>query len=73
MVSALPADRDPPRFVLRAGAATLLAGGVAVALDVSPLASALLGSAIYIAALLAFGIISAEIRQALFRRRRPAA
>lgn len=68
-----PALRLGPGFVLRAGAATLLAGGVAVALDVSPLASALIGSAVYIAALLAFGIIPAEIRQALFRHRRPAA
>jgi O-antigen/teichoic acid export membrane protein len=67
-----PELRLGPGFVLRAGAATLLAGGVAVALDVSPLASALLGSAIYIAALLAFGIVPAEIREALFRRRRPA-
>jgi O-antigen/teichoic acid export membrane protein len=68
-----PELRLGPGFVLRAGAATLLAGGVAVALDVSPLASALLGLAIYIAALLAFGIIPAEIRQALFPHSRPAA
>jgi O-antigen/teichoic acid export membrane protein len=68
-----PELRLGPGFVLRAGTATLLAGAVAVALEVSPLASALLGSAIYVAALLAFGIIPAEIRQALFRRRRPAA
>ena len=51
-------------------AATLLAGAVAIALDVSPLASAVLGLAIYIAALLALGMIPAEIRQALFHRRR---
>jgi O-antigen/teichoic acid export membrane protein len=68
-----PELRLAPGFVLRAGAATLLAGGVALTLDVSPLASALVGSAIYIAALLAFGIIPAEIRHALFHRSRPAA
>jgi hypothetical protein len=50
----------------------LAAGAVAVALDVSSLAEAILGSAIYIAALLAFGLIPAEIRAALFRRRRTA-
>jgi len=58
-----------PRFALRAGAATLAAGGATLALDVTSLASAVLGSAIYIAALLALGIIPAEIREALFRRR----
>ncbi len=56
-------------FVLRAGAATLAAGAAAVALDVTSLVSAVLGSAFYIAALLALGIIPAEIREALFRRR----
>lgn len=60
-----------PGFVLRAGAATLLAGGVAVALDVSSLVSALLGLAIYAVALLALGIVPAEIREALLHRRPP--
>jgi O-antigen/teichoic acid export membrane protein len=64
-----PELRLGPGFLLRAGAATLAAGGVAVALDVSALASAVLGSAMYIAALLAFGIIPTEIRDALFWRR----
>jgi hypothetical protein len=68
-----PELRLGPGFVLRAAAATLLAGGVAIALGVSPLASALIGSAIYVAALLAFGIVPAEIQQALFHRRPPAA
>jgi len=59
-------------FLLRAAAATLVAGGAAVAPGVAPLPSAVLGSAIYVAALLALGIIPAEIREVLFRRRRPA-
>jgi O-antigen/teichoic acid export membrane protein len=60
-------------FVMRVAAATVAAGGVAVALDISPLASAVLGSLIYIGILLALGIIPAEIREAVLRRRRPAA
>jgi len=64
-----PELRFGPGFVMRAAAATLAAGGVAVALDVTPLVSAVLGAAIYIAALLILGIIPAEIREALFRRR----
>jgi O-antigen/teichoic acid export membrane protein len=67
-----PELRLAPGFVLRAVVAGLAAGAVAVALDVSSLAEAILGSAIYMAALLAFGLIPAEIRAALFRRRRTA-
>lgn len=60
-------------YVLRAAAATLTAGAVALVLGVSPLASAVLGSAIYLAALFVLGLIPDEIREALFRRHRPAA
>jgi len=56
-------------FVLRAAAATLGAGAIALALDVSPIASALIGSALYLAALLALRIVPPEIRDALFKRR----
>jgi O-antigen/teichoic acid export membrane protein len=59
-------------FVMRVAAATVAAGGVAVALDISSLASAALGALIYIGILLAFGLIPAEIRAALFRHRRTA-
>lgn len=59
-------------FVLRAAAATFLAGAAASVLALTPVAAAMLGSALYVAALLALGIIPAEIREALFRRRRPA-
>jgi O-antigen/teichoic acid export membrane protein len=52
-------------FVLRAAAATVVAGAVTLAVGISPLASALLGSAIYVVALLALGIIPAEIREVL--------
>jgi O-antigen/teichoic acid export membrane protein len=61
-----------PGFVLRASAATLAAGAAAVVLGVPSLVSAVLGSAFYVAALLALGIIPAEIREAIFRRRRRA-
>jgi len=59
-------------FVLRAAAATLGAGAIALALDVTPIASALIGSALYLAALLALRIVPPEIRDALFKRRHPA-
>jgi O-antigen/teichoic acid export membrane protein len=58
-------------FVLRVAAATVAAGAAALALDVSPVASAAFGSAVYIAALLALRIVPVEIREALFRRSRP--
>jgi O-antigen/teichoic acid export membrane protein len=67
-----PELRLDPGFVLRAATATLAAGGIAIALEVTPLASAALGSGIYVAALLALGIVPAEIREALLRRHRPA-
>ena len=60
-------------FVLRAAAATLLAGAAASVFGLPPVAAAVLGSALYLAALLALGIIPAEIREALFRRRRMSA
>ncbi|MGC2374225.1 MAG: polysaccharide biosynthesis C-terminal domain-containing protein [Solirubrobacteraceae bacterium] len=59
-------------FVVRAAAATLLAGAVASVLALPSVAAAVLGFAIYVAALLALGIIPAEIREALLRRRHPA-
>ena len=59
-------------YVLRAAAATLTAGAVAPLLGVSPVASAVLASVIYIAALSVFGLTPDESRAALFRRRRPA-
>ena len=67
-----PELRLAPGFVLRAAAATVVAGAITLAVGISPLASALLGSAIYVVALLTLGIIPAEIRQVLFARwRRP--
>jgi O-antigen/teichoic acid export membrane protein len=56
-------------FLLRAAAATLLAGAAASVVGLPSVAAAVFGSALYIAALLALGIIPAEIREALFRRR----
>jgi O-antigen/teichoic acid export membrane protein len=64
-----PELRLPAGFVVRAAAATLAAGAVAVALGLTPLVSAVLGSVIYVAALLALGIVPAELREALFRGR----
>jgi O-antigen/teichoic acid export membrane protein len=59
-------------FLLRAAAATLLAGAAASVIGLPSVAAAVFGSALYIAGLLALGMIPAEIREALFRRRRPA-
>ncbi len=67
-----PELRLAPGFVLRAAAATVVAGAATLAVGISPLASALLGSAIYVVALLTLGIIPAEIREALFARWRHA-
>ncbi len=64
-----PALRLDLGFVMRAAAATLLAGAVASVLALPAVAAAALGLALYIAALLALGIIPAEIREALFHRR----
>ena len=64
-----PELRLAPGYVLRAGAATLAAGGAALALDLTSVVSAVLGLALYLAALLALGIIPAEIREAVFTRR----
>jgi O-antigen/teichoic acid export membrane protein len=60
-------------FVLRAAAATLVAGGAASALGLPSVAAAIVGVVLYLAVLLALGIIPPEIRQALFRRRHSAA
>jgi O-antigen/teichoic acid export membrane protein len=60
-------------FALRAAAAMVLAGAVALALGLSSLASAVVGLALYIAALLGLGIVPAEIRHALLPRRRATA
>jgi O-antigen/teichoic acid export membrane protein len=62
-----PELRLDPGFLLRAAAATLLAGGVASVFGLPPVVAAVLGTALYVAALLALGIIPAEIREALFR------
>jgi O-antigen/teichoic acid export membrane protein len=67
-----PELRLPLGFLLRVGVATVAAAAVAIAPGLTSVASAVVGSAVYIAALLALGIIPAEIREALFRRRRPA-
>lgn len=60
-------------FVLRAAAATLLAGAAASVLALPSAAAAAVGLALYVAALLAMGIIPVEVREALLKRRRPAA
>jgi O-antigen/teichoic acid export membrane protein len=57
-------------FVARTAAAMLFAGACAIALDLGSLASAVVGLAIYLAALLALRLIPAEIREALLRRHR---
>jgi O-antigen/teichoic acid export membrane protein len=59
-------------FVLRAAAATVLAGAVASLLALPSVAAALLGSSLYVAALLALGIVPEEIREALLHRHRHA-
>ncbi|HEV7938785.1 MAG TPA: polysaccharide biosynthesis C-terminal domain-containing protein [Solirubrobacteraceae bacterium] len=56
-------------FAARAAAATLLAAALASALPLTSLPTALVGLAIYLASLLALGIVPAEIRQALLPRR----
>ena len=60
-------------FVLRAAAATLLAGAAASVLALPSAAAAAVGLALYVAALLAMGIIPVEVREVLLKRRRPAA
>jgi O-antigen/teichoic acid export membrane protein len=59
-------------FVLRAAAAALLAGAVASVLGLPSVFAAMLGVALYLAALLALRIVPAEILEALLGRRRPA-
>jgi uncharacterized membrane protein len=67
-----PELRLSPGFALRAVAATLVAGAVASVLGLVPVAAAVLGVALYVAALLVLGIIPQEIREALLSRWRPA-
>jgi O-antigen/teichoic acid export membrane protein len=67
-----PELRLSPGFTLRAAAAALLAGVVAGVLGLPSVLAAMLGVALYLAALLALGIVPAEIREALFKRGRPA-
>jgi O-antigen/teichoic acid export membrane protein len=67
-----PRVRLRASFVARAAAAMLFAGACAIALALGSLASALIGLAIYLAALLALRLIPAEIRHALFHRRHAA-
>jgi O-antigen/teichoic acid export membrane protein len=55
-------------FVLRAGGAALLAGAATSLLSLPAVLAAALGSTLYVAALLALGIIPAEIREALLSR-----
>jgi O-antigen/teichoic acid export membrane protein len=59
-------------FVVRAAFIAVLAGVAATVSGLPSVLAAVVGSALYLAALLALGIIPAEIREALFRRRRPA-
>jgi O-antigen/teichoic acid export membrane protein len=56
-------------FVMRGILATLLAGALASALPVSSFAAAAIGSALYLGALLALGIVPEEIVHALFKHR----
>ena len=71
---ALSRSRDELRlgagFLLRAVAAAVAAGAVALAVGLPPAASAILGCALYLAVLLALGLIPVEIREALPGRRR---
>jgi hypothetical protein len=64
-----PELRLDVRFVLRAAVAALAAGAVASVLALPSVAATVVGVALYLAALLVLGIIPAEIREALFRRR----
>jgi O-antigen/teichoic acid export membrane protein len=60
-------------FVLRVAVATLLAGIAASVLGLPSAATAALGVALYVVALLALGIIPVEIRDALLKRHHAAA
>jgi O-antigen/teichoic acid export membrane protein len=68
-----PALRLDLGFAIRALAATLLAGAVASAFPLPAVAVAALGLGLYVATLLALGIIPAEIREALLPRHKPRA
>jgi Na+/citrate or Na+/malate symporter len=58
--------------VVRAVAAAVASGAATLALELPSLPSAVLGLVIYVAALLALGIVPAEIREAVLRRGRHA-
>jgi O-antigen/teichoic acid export membrane protein len=60
-------------FVLRAATATLLVGVAVSVLGLPSAVAAALGLALYAAALLALGIVPAEVREALLTRRHPGA
>lgn len=63
-----PRLRLGPLFVLRGLVPALLAGALASVLGLPSVVAAMLGVALYLAALLALGIVPEEILQALFRR-----
>lgn len=65
-----PGVRLGPGFFLKAVAATLIAGAAMTALDLPSAAAAALGLALYVAGMLALGIVPAELREALLKRRR---
>lgn len=67
-----PLLRLGPRFVLRGLAPALAAGAAASVLGLPSVVAAVLGVALYLAALLALGIVPEEILQALLKRRRAA-
>lgn len=57
------------RFLLRGAAAALFAGAAASVLGLPSAVAAVVGVVLYLAALLALGIVPAEIREALFKPR----
>lgn len=57
------------RFLLRGAAAALFAGAAASVLGLPSVVAAVVGVALYLAVLLALGIVPAEIREALFKPR----
>lgn len=67
-----PGLRLGPVFVLRGLAPALIAGAAASVLGLPSVVTAVIGVALYLAALLALGIVPDEIREALFKRGRSA-
>jgi O-antigen/teichoic acid export membrane protein len=68
-----PVVRYGVGFVVKAAAATMVAGAATTLLGLPSVAAAALGLTLYIALLLALGIVPVEVRTALLRRHRPAA